>query len=178
MKQRQNSNAVPATVSPYGSTSSRTSYWPIKKVTSDIYARTPIKSLLLPIYESQVARLGVAIVRNLCFDFVWFREVSQVDEAFVQKVKHSLEAPGQLIKWHRVLSFHSFLNKPLLGPKLFCNTEKSLYSFRCCLAIFHSWNIVLLPVASSLWDSTEWSCVCIWPQHSHSCHFKSCFFVS
>lgn len=71
MKLKQNGNTVPATdswVSPYGSMSSRVSHWPTKRVISDIYALTPIKSLLLSIYESQVARLGVSIVWSLCFD--------------------------------------------------------------------------------------------------------------
>lgn len=129
------------------------------------------------LWESSGKTGGCYCIKPLFWLCPRFREVSQVDTAFVQKVKHSFQAPGQLIKWHGVLSSHSFLNHPLLGPTLFCNTEKSLYSFGRCLAIFHSWNIALLTVTSRLWDSTERPCVYIWPRYSHSCHFKCCFFV-
>lgn len=37
----------------------------------DMYACSPMKSLFLPIYESQVARQEVDILSGLYFDFVW-----------------------------------------------------------------------------------------------------------
>lgn len=106
-----------------------------------------------------------------------FREVRRVDTAFVQKVKHSFEAPGQLIKRHGVLSSHSFLNQPLLSPELFCNTESHSIHSDAVLQFFIHEKSRCSPLHIAFWDSTELPCVCIWPLYSHSCHFKSCFFV-
>lgn len=79
--------------------------------------------------------------------------------SFCAKGETFIPSLGPLIKRHRVLSSHLFLNHPLLAPKLFCNTEKLLYSFRRCLAVFQSWNIALLPVTFHPWDSTGRFCL-------------------
>lgn len=145
--------------------------------TSDIYACTAIKSLFLPIYERQAARQGAAIVSNLYLDLSEVQGSQLGWCSFCAKGETFILSPGRNNKMTQSFVFSFISESASVGSKLFCNTEKSFYSFGCCLAVFHSWNIALLLITSSLWDSTEQFCVCIWPHYSHSFHFKSCFFV-
>lgn len=148
-----------------GATSSRMSLLPLKGGqwwTSDIYACTLMKPHCFFIY---IYTRDTEQDRRLLLYQTYIFSLSAVQgsqtgwHSFCAKGETFIPSLGPLIKRHRVLSSHSFLNHPLLAPKLFCNTEKLLYSFRRCLAVFQSWNIALLPVTFHPWDSTGRFCL-------------------
>lgn len=107
-----------------------------------------------------------------------FREVSWVDTAFVQKVKDSFQAPGRLIKWHGFCP-------PIHFWVSLCWVQKALWQERV-VPLFTQNTVFLFFIHERLRRSllrlpcgTQQNvfCVCVWPLDSHSCHFKSSFFV-